>query len=238
MTKSMYKAGRMMMFCLLLALGVCLASAGDVKAAPSLDKSQMTLYVGDSATLKVKGTEEKPSFKSDKQSVATVSEAGRIKAKKAGTCTIKVKVEKKTLKCKVTVKKTIELSKYLNKNFDKLKKAVGKMKQKTDDPAGSTTDDLYVSNKKDPYGFFVRVNRKTKKLMFVQNYDRKNVTLYGVRLEEDMSSAEKKLLKKGFKKKKAGSYEWGEAWDFRKNGKTIRLNVTKDSKKIQSYQWS
>jgi hypothetical protein len=237
MTKGIVKTGRTLAFCLALVLGICLASAGRVEAAPSLNKSKMTLYVGDSASLKVKGTKAKPSFKSSKPSVATVSGAGKVKAKKAGTCTIKVKVGKKTLKCKVTVKKSVELSKYFNKNFDKLKKALGKMKRKTDDPAGSTTDDLYVSTKTDSNSFFVRVSRKTKKPIMLQNDERKNVTLYGVRLGDKIDAAEKKLLKKGFKKKKTDAYDWGEWRNYEKKGKRIRLRVMKDSKTVTCYQW-
>lgn len=238
MAKSMCRAGRNMMLCLALVLSVCLVSAGRVEAAPSLSKTKMTLYVGDSAALKVKGTEEKLSFKSDKTSVATVSAAGKVKAKKAGTCTVKVKADGKTLKCRVTVKKSVELSKYLNKNFDKLKKAMGKMKRSKDDPAGSTTDDLYLSTTTDPNSFMARVSRKTKKLTWFQNLGRKDVTLYGVRLGEKISSAEKKLLKKGFKKKKTDSYDWGEWRNYEKKGKNVRLRVVKDSKTIECYQWS
>ena len=238
MIKSTYKAGRTLMFCILLALGICLVSAGRAEAAPSLNKSKMTLYVGDSATLKVKGTEEKPSFKSDKPSVAAVSRAGKVKAKKAGTCTVKVKLDGKTLNCKVTVKKSIELSQYLNKNFDKLKKAMGKVKRSKDDPAGSTTDDLYLSTTSDPNSFIARVSRKTKKLTWFQNLGRKDVTLYGVRLGEKIDSAEKKLLKKGFKKKKTESYDWGAWRNYEKKGKHIRLRVVKSSQKVECYQWS
>lgn len=237
MRKSMRKAGRGLVFCLLLALGIVLVSAGQVKAAVSLSKTKMTVYAGDSAKLIVKGAKGKPSFKSSRTSVATVSGSGTIKAKKAGTCTIRVKVDGETLKCEVTVKKTIELSKYFNKNFDKLKKAVGKMKRELGDPAGSTTEYLYVSNKKDPNGFFVRVNKKTKRLKMVQNYDRKNVTLYGVRLGDKVSAAQKKLLKKGFKKKKTETYAWGEWRNYEKKGKRIRLRIPKDSRVVECYQW-
>lgn len=236
MARSMYRAGRTLMFCVLLVMGVCLASAGRAEAAPSLSKSKMTLYAGDSAVLKVKGTEEKPSFTSNRRSVATVSAAGKVRAKKAGGCTIRVKVGKETLTCQVTVKKTVELSRYFDRNFDKLKKAVGKMKREKYDPAQSTTDDLYISTKSN--SFFVRVSKKTKKPIILQNDERKNVTLYGVRLGEKISSAEKKLLKKGWKKKKTESYDEGEWRNYERKGRHIRLQVAKSSREVECYQWS
>lgn len=73
-------------------------------AAVKLNKTKMTIYVGSSKTLKVKGTSEKVKWSSNKKSVATVNQSGKVTAKKAGTATITAKVNKKTYQCKVTVK--------------------------------------------------------------------------------------------------------------------------------------
>ena len=77
----------------------------DVEAAgPKLNMKKATIYVGKTVKLKVKNTKKKIKWSSSKKSVATVSKKGVVKGKKAGTSTIKAKVENKTYKCKVTVK--------------------------------------------------------------------------------------------------------------------------------------
>lgn len=73
-------------------------------AAPKLNKKSVTIKVGKSVQLKVKGTKKKVKWSSSKKKVCTVSSKGLVKAKKKGTATVKAKVGKKTLKCKVTVK--------------------------------------------------------------------------------------------------------------------------------------
>ena len=76
------------------------AQAAKVK----LNKSGIIIYVGDSTNLKVSGVSKKVKWSTSKKAVATVSASGTITAKKSGSTTITAKVNKKTLKCKVTVK--------------------------------------------------------------------------------------------------------------------------------------
>lgn len=80
--------------------------AVEVEAAavkPKLNKKKVTLTVGKTCKLKVKGGKGKK-WKSSKKKVATVSKTGKVTAKKVGKTVISVKVGKKTLKCTVTVK--------------------------------------------------------------------------------------------------------------------------------------
>ncbi|MGN0470379.1 MAG: Ig domain-containing protein, partial [Acutalibacteraceae bacterium] len=76
----------------------------------SLNKSSLSLTVGDSATLKAtiapsNATNKSYSFSSSNNSVATVNSNGTVVAKKVGSCTITVKSSNgKTAKCSVTVK--------------------------------------------------------------------------------------------------------------------------------------
>lgn len=74
------------------------------EAAPKLNKTKATIYVGSSKVLKVKGASGKVKWSSSKKSVATVNSKGKVTAKKAGKATITAKVNKKTYQCKVTVK--------------------------------------------------------------------------------------------------------------------------------------
>ena len=87
--------------CLALSVGFSNIQA---EAAPKLNKKNVTITVGKTVKLKVKGTKKKVKWSSSKKSVCTVSKSGVVKAKKAGQATIKAKVAKKTLKCQVKVK--------------------------------------------------------------------------------------------------------------------------------------
>ena len=75
------------------------------KSKIKLSKKNLTLYVGNTKTLKLKGTNKAPKWSSSKKSVATVTKKGKIKAKKKGSTVITAKLGKKKYKCKVTVKK-------------------------------------------------------------------------------------------------------------------------------------
>ena len=72
--------------------------------AKGLRKNKVTLKKGKTLKLKVKTNKKKVTFKSSNKKVATVSKAGKIKAKKKGKATITVKAGKKKVKIKVTVK--------------------------------------------------------------------------------------------------------------------------------------
>ena len=56
----------------------------NAKSKIKISNSKITLTVGQSKTLKVKGTKKKPQWSSSKKSVATVSKKGKVVAKKTG----------------------------------------------------------------------------------------------------------------------------------------------------------
>lgn len=95
---------------------------------PELSAKRMTLEVGKSGNLKVKGISKRVNFKSSNKSVAAVSKKGVVKAKKEGTATITATCRNKTLRCKVIVKlsyndlfKKMKAYAKKNKNFNFLK---------------------------------------------------------------------------------------------------------------------
>lgn len=71
-----------------------------------LSKSTLQLSVGASTTLKITGTSSKVTWKSSNTSIATVSQSGKVTAKKVGKAVITATVNKKSYKCNVTVSKS------------------------------------------------------------------------------------------------------------------------------------
>ena len=109
-----------------------LQKATPVEAASSveLNKSKLTLYVGKSYTLKVSGTTQAVTWKSSKTSVATVTKAGKVTAKSAGSATITATVNSEKYTCKVTVKNaTVVYGKVTAISGKKVTLALGTMNQ-------------------------------------------------------------------------------------------------------------
>lgn len=81
-----------------------------VKNAPKISKSSISLAKGNSYDLTVTGTASSPKWSTSNKKVATIKKVSarkyRVTAKSSGTATIKVKVNGKTLKCKVSVPKS------------------------------------------------------------------------------------------------------------------------------------
>ena len=97
--------------CGTLAAAMVLTTAAvpaSAAAKPALNKTKLTMTVGDTATLKVKNAakKEKITWASKKKTVAAVSSKGKVTAKKAGKTVVSATLKKagKTLKCNVTVK--------------------------------------------------------------------------------------------------------------------------------------
>lgn len=92
-----------------MMLSILPATQVNAATKPKLSKTKITMTVGQSKKLKVKGISKKRAkrikWKSSKKKVVTVTKTGKIKARKTGKATITAKVGKKKLKCKVTVKK-------------------------------------------------------------------------------------------------------------------------------------
>jgi uncharacterized protein YjdB len=73
---------------------------------PKLNKTKASLCVGQTTKLKVTNyAASKVTWTSSNKKIATVTSSGKVKGVKAGTCTITAKVDKKSVKCKVTIKK-------------------------------------------------------------------------------------------------------------------------------------
>lgn len=93
---------------LLLAAGLMTSltmTSSPSQAAIKLNKTKYSMFPGNSYTLKIKGTTKKAKWTSNKKSIATVTSAGKVTAKKAGKAKITAKIGEKKLICKITVRK-------------------------------------------------------------------------------------------------------------------------------------
>lgn len=108
-TSRIFKQTFAWILALMMVFSIFPATQVNAATKPKLSKTKITMTVGQSKKLKVKGISKKRAkrikWKSSKKKVVTVTKTGKIKARKAGTATITAKVGKKKLKCKVTVKK-------------------------------------------------------------------------------------------------------------------------------------
>ena len=109
MKKNLNKRSLKVLYVLLI-LTICMLMAVPAYAKPKISRKKITLVVGKKAKLKVKGTKKKVKWSSSNKSIASVSKKGVVKAKRPGKATIRAKVGKKILKCKVTVKKKTSVS--------------------------------------------------------------------------------------------------------------------------------
>lgn len=76
-------------------------------ATIKLNKKAISLYVGKTQKLKVTGTKARVKWSSTEPSIAKVGKSGIVTAVSSGRVTIKAKVGKKVMSCKVTVKEKI-----------------------------------------------------------------------------------------------------------------------------------
>ncbi len=90
----------------ILILSITMPAIVQAKRAPALNKKKVSIKVGKRIQLKVKNKgKRKIKWSSTKKKIASVNKKGLVTAKKAGTTKIRAKVGRKTLTCKVTVKK-------------------------------------------------------------------------------------------------------------------------------------
>lgn len=90
------------------------ASTTQAAKKAKLNKTKITLYVGDSAKLKVKGSKKKARFTSTNKKVVKVTKSGTITARKQGSAKVIAKVSGKKLICKVTVANKTSSGLYLS----------------------------------------------------------------------------------------------------------------------------
>lgn len=102
----MLKMKKLLILLLTISMSCSLTPAQtDAAQSVGLSKSKLTLYVGQSANLRVKNTRKKVKWWSSRESTATVTQKGKVRAKKQGRCRIAAKVAGKKYICRVTVKK-------------------------------------------------------------------------------------------------------------------------------------
>ncbi len=125
-------------FLLFLLIVVLFPVSANAKSAKTkLNKTKLTLTVGESATLQLKNNSKKVKWSSSNEKVAKVSSKGKVTAKKVGRATVTAKAAGKVYRCSITVKaKTSKIQ--LDKTSVVLKKrdATVKLKAKIN-PSGA-----------------------------------------------------------------------------------------------------
>lgn len=237
---------------LMLVIGVFLglmskpAYAIGIGKAVCLYPDSATLYIGEKQTLTLYvggGPAPASGWRSSNQGIATVSKKGIVTAKKAGKAVITCKSGFGfDLTCKVTVKKKLEVSSYLNKNYKKLaKKAPEAIKlNKYQDPAGK--GNVYVFRTSKGEEPFFRYDNKTGKITSLQISStlgdswQKGYTLCGVSL--GMTAQKAKAALKAKKWSYAGKDVFGTNThlNYKKSGHTITVFITNG--KVDTLQWS
>lgn len=92
------------LLCAVLLAGIACPDGSVSQAAKvKLNKSSVSLKIGETVKLKVKNYKKKVKWASSNKKVAKVTAKGVVKAKAAGKTTITAKAGKKKMKCKVTV---------------------------------------------------------------------------------------------------------------------------------------
>jgi hypothetical protein len=102
---------------LTIALALSFLPSIHANAAVKLNKTSLTLTVGDTSALKITGTSKSVKWASNKKAVATVSAKGVVTAKSVGTANIVATASGKKYSCKVTVKEAFDSGKAV-KNID------------------------------------------------------------------------------------------------------------------------
>ncbi len=94
-----------MFMSIVLVLTMLTGMNTNAAAKNKLNKTKVTIRVGQAVKLKVKNNKKKVKWSSKNKKVATVTKKGEVKGKKAGKTYIIAKVGKKKYKCRVIVKK-------------------------------------------------------------------------------------------------------------------------------------
>ena len=234
----MKKMRRNLVLLFLLAAAVLLLPGMKAQAigrAVVLDQEKIILCPGDKQTIHMfvgNGAVQPEKWKSSNKKVATISKSGVIKAKKAGKTVITCKTGYGyDLTCQVTVKKRVDMSKYLNKKYTKLLKKTKLAQRAASDPIGA--NNLYVF---EDNSLFFRYDKSTKKITVLQNnYDR-TLSLYGVTLGMKPKTAKKYLLKAGCKFIEKNTYPAVTDCIFKKSGHTITVKLRNG--KVDCVQWN
>lgn len=234
-----------LMLGMLLFLPSRQADAIGIGKAVILEPTSATMYTGDTQKLQMYvggGPASASGWSSSKPSVATVSKAGVVTAKKAGTAVISCRTGfGYDLKCEITVGKRLEVSSYLNKSYKKLAKKAPETKylNAAMDPAGIGT--VYVFETSRGTEPFFRYDQKTKKISFLQlstvgGDSRQNrYSLYGVSL--GMTKKQAKAALKAEKCQYTGKQVNSGSTDliYKKSGHKITVRIAQG--KVSSLQW-
>ena len=105
--------------CLLFAVTYSTDNVANAATASSqkLNKSKLTLALGEQKLLQVNGIAEKVTWTSSNTKVVRVTKKGIVKTRRIGTATVTAKVGQKKYTCQVTVKKPVIVKEVYSKDY-------------------------------------------------------------------------------------------------------------------------
>lgn len=167
----------------ILFCAVVFSGAVHASAAVRLNQTAVTLAVGKSYKLKVKGTSEEAVWSSKKSSVARVSDEGVVTAVKKGSTKITAKVSGKKLTCTVTV--------IQDQSVLKLKKSTKKYKVKLYVMDSQYSEALTENTKRDSRRFPEKITLDTSAVGKITSIRSSNSTVCSVTSKGVLSSSKK-----------------------------------------------
>lgn len=148
-TRGMFTKALAALIVAVMVTAMAIPAFAGVRKSPMLNRKNITLTAGQFYKLSVSGINGKVKWTSSKNSIASVSGNGTVKAKKKGKAVVTARAGKKKLKCTVNVKpvkKTVPKSVSLNASTLIMDKGASFKLKASVSPAGTKTKLMWKSS--------------------------------------------------------------------------------------------
>ena len=216
----MRKTNRILLM-LIMLLAVYAAFPAAVYAASSISAVKAEIFIGETMTLKINGTTKAVKWSSKDESVAGITSRGVLTGRKAGSTIVTAKAGAKTFRCAVTVKKAVNLGKYIGKKFSMACKAFPSLKDKSRHGNGVWTDGVLR------FGGKKGASLGTSLITYVTTYGYcRGYSIYGI--YPGMKKADAIDAAKAAKWTQTGDYRWGRVSFRNVSGRDLYIDLNGD----------
>lgn len=218
----MKKTPAIMLLLILTALLSLIAAPASVQAASAISAVRADIFTGEKITLKISGTVKPVRWSSADKTVAAVTTKGVVTGKKPGSTTIIAKVGARTFRCAVTVKKAVNLGKYIGKKFSAVYKAFPEFRdQSRHGGVGWTDGKLWFG------GQMADSGAKNSRVSVAALYSfRAGYSIYGV--YPGMKKAEAVETALAGRWTLTGDYRWGRVSFRNVSGRELYVDISND----------